>query len=378
MNPSAKHETRRVIFWNHFYFVTHPHPQKITFFLVSLKIKRRARVCSAYRAMHSLPPEILEKIFLRTQMSCMDLFDLRRVCHNWNSVLSDPLFINKYVLRQRYSPYPALNGSVVHGGQLEEADETVRRIDGNEGIYDVGGTHYSELEIRYFPWGNHPEDPYNISYTCLSVACWIFNEKCSDFNFTIVFEKSRYFLCLCLNADTDEWALKVGHQAFKFEKNPFVDFYTDSFMHFAITYDDHRPYGGTDLCVYINGCEQQLVESYYNHGASNNIWGDKHQCLVDLRLFPFRLSSLEIEAIHQQRCSFDLVLIGKALMEKKDSINEEEWLKPRSKQCHRILWFTTKDDRFPWPEFGQYSTVEKQCYPIFSIENSFSNQCLSR
>jgi hypothetical protein len=272
--------------------------------------------------MHSLPHEILEKVFLRTQGSCMELFDLRRVCHKWNSVLSDPLLINKYVLRQRYSAYPAVSWSC-YERRLEEADKTIRRIDEEKGICDVGLTYYSQLDAKYSPWGNHHQDPYDPSYVCLSVACWIFNEKCADFNFTICFEKARR-LYLCVDADKDEWALKVGHREFKLENNPFMDFYADSWMHFAITYDDQSPYGRTDICVYINGCKQRLLESYYYYGASKNYWGDEHLCLVDLRLFPFRLSSLEIEAINQQRCTFDLVQIGKALMEKKDSIKEKE------------------------------------------------------
>ena len=271
--------------------------------------------------MHSLPHEILEKVFLGTQVSCMELFDLRRVCHKWNSVLSDPLLINKYVLRQRYSAYPATDCSSC-ARRLEEADKTIRGIDEEKGTCEVGLTYYSQLEAEYSPWGNHHQDPYNPSYVCLSVACWIFNEKCAGFNFAIRFEKARY-LYLGLDADEDEWALKVDHQGFKLENNPFMDFYADPWMHFAITYDDQSPYGGRDICVYINGCKQRLLKSYY-YGADRNVCGDEHQCLVDLRLFPFLLSSLEIEATNQQRCTFDLVQIGKALTEKKDSIKEKE------------------------------------------------------
>lgn len=252
----------------------------------------------------------------------MELFDLRRVCHKWNCVLSDPLLINKYVLRQRYFAYPAADCSC-HERRLEEADKTIRRIDENKGMCDVGLTYYSQLEAKYSPWSYYQQDPDDPSFVCLSVACWIFNEKCADFNFAIRFEKTRY-LYLGFNVDEDEWALKVDHQGFNLENNPFMNFYADPWMHFAITYHDRSPYGRRDICVYINGCKQRLLESYYYYGASEDVWGDEHQCLVDLRLFPFLLSSLEIEAIYQQQCTYDLVQIGKALMEKKDSIKEKE------------------------------------------------------
>ena len=258
-------------------------------------------------------------------MSCMELFDLRRVCHRWNSILTQPLLINKYVHKQRYSVYPAADYSA-YERRLEETDKTIRGLDKKKAMFDVGMTYYSELEARYSPWDNRYQDPYDLSYVCFSVACWIFNEKCADFNFAISFEKTRNFY-LALNADQDEWALNIGHRGYKLEDNPFMNFYVDPWMHFAITYHDRSPCGTRDFCVYINGCEQRLLESCYTYGASMNIWGDQQQCLVDLRLFPFILSSLEIEAINQQRCTFDVVQIGKALTDQKDSIEEDEWHK---------------------------------------------------
>ena len=53
-------------------------------------------------------------------------------------------------------------------------------------------------------------------------------------------------------------------------------------------------------------------------------------------------------------------------------------MRPRSKQAHRILWFTTKAAEFMGTGFRQFSTVEKRYYSIFSYKSRLSGRRLMR
>ncbi|CAF3332943.1 unnamed protein product [Rotaria socialis] len=261
--------------------------------------------------MENVPVELLEKILLHFNSTLPELLSISVVSRQWHSLISDELFLNKWAQR-RFARHPAI--------QLTMEEEHERWKDGQEHRVHVlpfpcpiSSSSFTVVKAE----SKYRSNSIPAIQGDYSLAFWIYN---FDGSGKLEFQVNSKSTDQVLRFEYDKYHrsahIYFGGISYTAKELPYNSSRKRPWCHFVVNV---RQGGQVSLwCSRLkcelktDNCSMQLFApkqegDFVEVECSFRFWIAP---LVDIRLFLFCLTSVDIYSIYEQESTFDLVKVG--------------------------------------------------------------------